>query len=183
MLFRSVFTDDVASVASRELQVLPKALGPRIGSDVQKVIAAVKKGEWSLEEGSPMAAGVRLAEGEYTLRVVAREGTASAALGNTDGVVVLDVVVTPELEAEGQARDLIRSLQQTRRAIGLDVSDRITVNIDAPSGFADRIAPHLDMIAGEVLATSVLFVPGSGDAQHVEGDGADAIRVWVTPGS
>ncbi len=178
-----IFTDDVASVARRELQVLPKTLGPRIGGEVQKVIAAVKKGEWSLEDGAPTAAGVRLEEGEFTLRVVAREGTASAALGDVDGVVVLDVEVTPELEAEGQARDLIRTLQQTRRAIGLDVSDRIAVNIDAPTGVVDRITPYIAMIAGEVLATSVLFAPGAGEAQHVEGTGADSIRIWVTAGS
>ena len=178
-----IFTDDVASVARRELQVLPKTLGPRIGGEVQKVIAAVKKGEWSLEDGAPTAAGVRLEDGEFTLRVVAREGTASAALGDVDGVVVLDVEVTPELEAEGQARDLIRTLQQTRRAIGLDVSDRIVVNIDAPAGVVDRITPYIAMIAGEVLATSVLFAPGAGEAQHVEGTGADSIRIWVTAGS
>jgi isoleucyl-tRNA synthetase len=46
--------------------------------------------------------------------------------------VVLDCKVTPELEAEGIARDLVRVIQQARREKGLDVSDRIRLTIDAP---------------------------------------------------
>jgi len=155
-----VFTSDVGAVASRELQVLPKALGPRIGGQVQSVIAAVKKGDWTLEGGLPVAAGVTLQEGEFSLKLVAAPGSASAALGSASGVVVLDVNVTPELEAEGAARDMIRSLQQTRRALDLNVSDRVTVAIDGSPDLLGQLSAHQEMIAGEVLATSVTFGPG-----------------------
>ena len=47
------------------------------------------------------------------------------------GVVVLDTDVTPELAAEGAARDLIRLVQQARRDAGLHVSDRITLTAAA----------------------------------------------------
>ena len=43
------------------------------------------------------------------------------------GFVVLDTAVTPELAAEGLARDLVRAVQQARRDAGLDVSDRIAL--------------------------------------------------------
>ena len=45
------------------------------------------------------------------------------------GYVVLDTALTPELEAEGLARDVIRAVQDTRKAAGLDVSDRIHLSI------------------------------------------------------
>ena len=178
-----VFTSDVGSVGSRELQVLPKTLGPRIGGQVQSVIAAVKKGEWVLEGGLPVAAGVTLQEGEFTLKLVAAPGSASAALGSASGVVVLDVNVTPELEAEGAARDMIRMLQQTRRTLDLNVSDRVTVGIDGPTELLAQLSAHGEMIAGEVLATSVTFGPGTGQPQHAETvDGAE-VRVWMAVAS
>ena len=46
--------------------------------------------------------------------------------------MVLDGTVTPELEAEGWAKDRIRELQELRRTTGLDVSDRIAVVIKCP---------------------------------------------------
>jgi len=178
-----VFTNDVGAVASRELQVLPKVLGPRLGSQVQAVIAAVKKGDWSIEDGVPVVGGVRLDEGEFTLKLVAAPGSASAALGSASGVVVLDVEVTPELEAEGAARDMVRTLQQTRRALDLNVSDRVTVSIDGPAALLAQLEAHREMIAGEVLATSVLLGAAQGEAQHVETiDGAE-VRVWMVVAS
>ena len=178
-----VFTNDVGAVASRELQVLPKVLGPRLGSQVQAVIGAVKKGDWSIDDGVPVVGGVRLNEGEFTLKLVAAPGSASAALGSASGVVVLDVEVTPELEAEGAARDMVRTLQQTRRALDLNVSDRVTVSIDGPAVLLAQLEAHRAMIAGEVLATSVLLGAAQGEALHVETlDGAE-VRVWMAVAS
>ena len=175
-----VFTTDVDAVGKRELQVLPKALGPRIGGEVQKVIAAVKAGDWSLDGDVPVAGGVRLNEGEFTLKLVAAEGSASAGLATVSGVVVLDVEVTPELEAEGVARDMIRTLQQTRRSLGLEVSDRIVVSIDGPPATLAQIGAHVEMIGAEVLATAVQLSSGSGEPQHVEVLEAGEVRVWVS---
>ena len=53
------------------------------------------------------------------------ESTSALALLPGGGFVLLDTVTTPELEAEGLARDVIRAVQDTRKAAGLDVSDRI----------------------------------------------------------
>ncbi len=44
-----MLTDDVASVATYELQVVPAALGPRLGGQTQQVIKAVKSGDWTSE--------------------------------------------------------------------------------------------------------------------------------------
>jgi len=177
------FSVDVGSVATRELQVLPKALGPRLGAQVQSVIAAVKKGQWTIDNGVPVVGGIMLLEGEFTLRVVAAPGSASAALGAASGVVVLDVEVTPELEAEGAARDMVRTLQQTRRALGLNVSDRVRVAIDGPSALLSQLEGHLSLISGEVLATSVILGAGSGEPQHEEMVDGSAVRVWMVVAS
>jgi isoleucyl-tRNA synthetase len=177
------FSSDVGSVASRELQVLPKVLGPRLGAQVQAVIASVKKGHWTIDNGVPVAGGITLNEGEFTLKLVAAPGTASAALGAASGVVVLDVEVTPELEAEGAARDMVRTLQQTRRALGLNVSDRVSVVIDGPAALLSQLEAHIGMISAEVLGTSVILGAGSGEPQHVETvDGAE-VRVWMVVAS
>jgi isoleucyl-tRNA synthetase len=69
--------------------------------------------------------------------------------------VLLDLAVTPELEAEGLARDLVRLVQQARREAGLDVSDRIHLTLGLPGSLRTRLRPFEAFVAGETLATSV----------------------------
>ena len=89
------FTDEVANYCQQVLTVVPRALGPRVGKQVQQVIRAVKSGQWELVDGAPVAAGVTLGEGEYELRLVAADAEHSAPLPGGEGVVVLDTTVTP----------------------------------------------------------------------------------------
>ncbi|HEU4425210.1 MAG TPA: isoleucine--tRNA ligase, partial [Pilimelia sp.] len=151
------FTEDVAAYCQQVLTVVPRALGPRVGGVVQQVIKAVKAGEWSLVDGSPVAAGVTLQDGEYELRLVAADAAHSAPLPGGEGVVVLDTTVTPELAAEGLARDVVRVVQQARREAGLDVSDRIRLVLSAPDEVVTAVDRHRDFVAREVLADSVEF--------------------------
>jgi valyl-tRNA synthetase len=62
--------------------------------------------------------------------------------------------VTPELEAEGIARDLVRQVQQARREAGLAVSDRIELTITAPAEVVAAFEAHRALVEGETLATS-----------------------------
>ncbi|MEU4423116.1 isoleucine--tRNA ligase [Actinoplanes sp. NPDC024001] len=174
-----VFTDDVAAYCQQVLTVVPRALGPRVGKQVQQVIKAVKAGEWQLVDGAPVAAGVTLAEGEYELKLVAADAENSAPLPAGGGVVVLDTAVTPELAAEGLARDVIRVVQQARRDADLDVSDRITLVLSASEPVRAAVEAHREFVAGETLATSVEFGRlESGFAGEV-GDG-EQVTVTVT---
>jgi isoleucyl-tRNA synthetase len=68
--------------------------------------------------------------------------------------------VTPELEAEGTARDLVRLVQQARRDAGLAVSDRISLTLGVPEAIRRRIQPFLDVVAAETLAVSVNWGTG-----------------------
>jgi isoleucyl-tRNA synthetase len=84
-------------------------------------------------------------------------------------VVLLDVDVTPELEAEGLARDLIRAVQQARREAGLHVSDRIRLVLGAEPAVRSQVEPHMGMVATETLATEVVWAPSAEPNADLEG--------------
>ncbi|WP_322408944.1 isoleucine--tRNA ligase [Microbacterium invictum] len=112
---------------SKRLTVNARAAGPRLGKQVQHVIAGAKAGVWEEHDGGVVVDGIALEPGEYDLALEAggaAEGTAIALLTG-GGFVLLDTATTPELEAEGLARDVIRAVQDTRKAAGFEVSDRI----------------------------------------------------------
>ncbi len=142
---------------SKRLAVNSRAAGPRLGKQVQHVIAGARAGVWEEIDGTVVVDGVALHEGEYELTLEAGgadEGTAIALLAD-GGFVLLDTATTPELEAEGLARDVIRAVQDTRKAAGFDVSDRIRLHLlfDEPSdGEAVAAAFHVADVAGETLA-------------------------------
>ena len=154
-------TADVAGVARHELQVVPAALGPRLGGDTQKVIVAVKKGDWKQQGDVVVAGGYELQPHEYQLKLLAAvgdaESTASSALPDGLGVVLLDIALTPELLAEGTARDIVRIVQQTRREADLAVSDRIHLILGLPDEVAQQVAPFTDYICAETLAERLSF--------------------------
>ena len=162
---------------TRRLSVNARALGPRIGGQVQQVIGATKAGDWSVVDGVVTAGGIALEEGEYELVLdVADTAVAVSFLGN-GGFVVLDTVVTPELEAEGLARDVVRAVQQARKDAGLDVSDRIRLEIEGDGAAVLAMCEHQDLIAGETLAVELELVDGHGG--NVEVGAGSKIRVGV----
>jgi isoleucyl-tRNA synthetase len=162
---------------TRRLSVNSRTLGPRIGGQVQQVIAATKAGDWSVDGDIVTAGGIALEAGEYDLVLdVADEKVAVSFLGNA-GFVVLDTVVTPELAAEGLARDVVRAVQQARKDAGLDVSDRIHLGLESDEETIGAMRTHRELIAGETLAVAVEFIDGSSGTTEV-GDGA-RIRVSV----
>ncbi|WOQ70612.1 isoleucine--tRNA ligase [Microbacterium limosum] len=142
---------------THRLSVNARAAGPRLGKQVQQVIRAAKEGDWSLNGEVVTAGGVDLMPGEYELVLETSgrpEGEALALLPE-GGFVLLDTVTTPELEAEGLARDVIRAVQDTRKAAGFDVSDRIELSLlfdDAEDAAAVGDAFDIADVARETLA-------------------------------
>jgi len=162
-----VLSPNVDEHARRELVVTPAALGPRLGADTQKVIRAVKQGDWSIEATRVVAGGVELREGEYSLTLVATGAgeRASTALHDGSGIVVLDLLVDDDLQREGVARDVIRLVQQARRDADLHVSDRIRLTLGMPDEVAAAVRAHEAMLKHETLAREVVFgAVGSGTA-------------------
>ena len=156
-------TDRVADHGTEELVLLPKALGPRLGGNTQKVIGAHKAGDWSFDDGVVTVGGIDLVEGEFEFRLVSDAEGAAATLPGKGGIVVLDTVVTPELEREGVARDLIRRIQTARREAELDVSDRISLTLEVSEVVADAFTAHQTMVENETLAVESSTQIVSGD--------------------
>jgi isoleucyl-tRNA synthetase len=148
---------------------------------VQEVIRAVKAGQWTQSGDVVTAAGTELQPGEYELKLTAADPDSTMSLpGTSTGLIALDTAVTPELVAEGTARDVVRVIQQARKDAGLDVTDRIRLTVGADGPVADAVRAHADFVAGETLATELTVVPAAevGTAPQPVGDGGE-VRVAV----
>ncbi|OYX54838.1 MAG: isoleucine--tRNA ligase, partial [Micrococcales bacterium 32-70-13] len=160
---------------ARRLAVNARAAGPRIGKQVQQVIAAAKAGDWSVDGDLVTAGGIALEAGEYTLELELELDDPAAAVVFLpgSGFVLLDTRVTPELAAEGLARDVIRAVQQARKDAGLDVSDRIVLTLGSDDeATRAAIEAHRQLIGAETLATTLeVGQAGDGTATAV-GEGA-----------
>lgn len=153
-------TSDVDSVGRFDVVVNAKVAGPRLGKDVQRAIKAVKSGNYERRGDVVVADGIELVAEEFTERLVAADPDSTTQIDGVDGLVVLDMTLTEELEAEGWAADVIRGLQDARKASGFEVSDRIEVKLVVPEEKKEWALRHTDMIAGEVLAISFEVVTG-----------------------
>ena len=168
-------TNERFGVTSRVV-VNARAVGPRLGKDVQSVIAATKSGDYEITAEGVVAAGHTLVEGEYELALeVADESRAVEFIGSS-GFVLLHTDVTEELEREGLARDIIRAIQQERKNIGLDVSDRISLTLDGDDAVAQAFEAYRELITSETLATEAQLGDVSGDDVAV---GNTCVRVGI----
>lgn len=156
-----------------ELKVNARAAGPRLGKQVQFAIKASKTGAWHVDAatGAPVVetpnGEVALEAGEYELinrveeeNAAEADASVSAALP-TGGFVILDTVLTADLEAEGYARDVIRAVQDARKAADLDIADRIALVLTVPSVNVADAERFRDLIAHETLATSFAVKEGA----------------------
>jgi isoleucyl-tRNA synthetase len=177
-----VIADDSALVERRVKPLLPK-IGARLGSAIPAVMAAARAGAVTFEaDGTVTLAGVTLAPDEVEIQATPRPGTAVA---HHDGlVVVLDTELTPELIAEGDARELARAIQDLRREAGLELDDRIDLWV---SGLAPAVAEHLAGVTTDTLAELADGdPPANAPTATVDLDGgpvALALRRRVTRGS
>ncbi|GAA1903869.1 isoleucine--tRNA ligase [Arthrobacter gandavensis] len=148
---------------TQKLVVNARAAGPRLGKNVQTAIKASKSGDWSVaEDGTVTAGGLELQEHEYTLETVVEsgEGESSKAVAVLPGggFLVLDTEVTPELAAEGTARDAIRAIQQARRDADLHISDRIRTTISTTEDDAAALEANVSLIKAETLTGELVVV-------------------------
>lgn len=173
----AVLTSDVDAVGRFDVVVNAKVAGPRLGKDVQRVIKAVKSGNYERSGDVVVADGIELKADEFTERLVAADPESTAQIDGVDGLVVLDMTVDEALEAEGWAADVIRGLQDARKASNFEVSDRITVELFVPEEKKEWADRHSALIAGEVLATAfTVTVGGEGAHKVIEAVTADVAK-------
>ncbi len=152
---------DASSLVERTLRPLLPVIGPRRGAAVGAIMAAARNGEWEARpDGRVVAGGVTLEPDEFELVARARPGHAVAEEG--DLLVALDTTLTPELEAEGMAREVAHRLQGLRKEAGYEISDRIEVAVSGDAGLLATLEPHRAWLADELLATSVAIGPAAG---------------------
>ncbi|MGG5175320.1 isoleucine--tRNA ligase [Pseudarthrobacter sp. J1763] len=140
----------------QKLVVNARAAGPRLGKNVQLAIKGSKSGDWSVSDaGVVTSGGLELEPQEYTLETVvagAGEGSGKAvAVLPGGGFVVLNTELTPELEAEGLARDMVRTIQQARKDADLNVSDRIRTTVTAAAAVIAALESNAELVKVETL--------------------------------
>lgn len=103
------------------------------------------------------AGGVELAEGEYELQTVVGEDAAAETAVTVlpgGGFLVLDTALTPQLQAEGVARDMVRAVQQARKDAGLQVSDRIRTTITDTAEVVAAVQENRELVSGRRCRSS-----------------------------
>jgi len=169
--------DAADGVVDHTLRPNFRALGPAFGADAPKVAAALTA--IPSRDVERLLAGS--AGGDVTIDVEGRARTLTTGMFTvveqprtgwsvvSDGThaVALDTTLTRELELEGAARELVRAVNDQRKASGLELSDRIRLELTiTPVQLARDLAAAglLDLVAREVLADEVLH-PGSDAAR------------------
>ncbi len=148
---------------------VPAVLGPALGSEVQRVIRALKQGEYQVRGRTVIAAGHRLPPDG--VEFVYEHGGELAVCSSEHFVVALDTELSDALKQEGYARDVIRHVQELRKSRGLSVDDRIelTLATDTPE-LMRALGTHRRLIEDETLARPLAL----------EETGPEAERVYVS---
>ena len=140
-----------------------KSLGAKYGADVQSIAKAIaaldhadlvkklrEKNEISVEFNGSLA---QITLEDLVITETPKEGWAVAS--HSGESLALDLNLTPELIEAGLVREVIRAIQEERKKSNFDVSDRIKVQFGASSQVLSAISNNLDLISGEVLASSM----------------------------
>jgi isoleucyl-tRNA synthetase len=148
-------------------QVLPdnKLLGPRFGAQFPKVRAALAATDpaavaANVQAGLPVALvvdgqPVDLKPEEVLVQTHPVEGLAVSA--DKFATVAVDATITPELRAEGLAREIVRRVQDFRKQSGLDIADRIELYLVISAGLEPALATHRDYIMSETLTRKLVL--------------------------
>jgi isoleucyl-tRNA synthetase len=172
---RVEFAESAEQLAGWRAKPNFRALGPRLGPKVKALAGVLAADDGTV--APRLAAGetvsvdvdgepVELGPDDVELSQDVREGWGVAADGGM--TVALDLELDHALRLEGLARELVRVVQDARKAAGLDVSDRIDLWVDAGEALTEALRANLDSVASETLATSI--APGAPD------DGAHVTR-------
>ena len=158
-----------------------KILGPRLGPGVKGAASALERDDGSLAATLARGETVRLDVGGNEIELgpgdvdLVQETVEGWGVASDAGITVaLELELTPELRAEGLARELVRAVQDARKAAGLDVGDRIVLGLRLGGPIADALGTHRGWIAAETLAVDVVdgAAPGATFERTFEIEGA-----------
>ncbi|MCC6261229.1 MAG: isoleucine--tRNA ligase [Anaerolineales bacterium] len=168
--------DAATEAVSHTVKPLPKQLGQKYGNKfpaLQKALLTMNPEEVAsaLRANKPVEVRLdgetyQILADEVEVKALAKEGFAVAEDGAYVAALVTDL--TPELVAEGLAREFVRRVQDLRKTADLDVADRIELFVEASAGLKSAIEAHKDYITAETLTTKLIFANPPANASVVE---------------
>jgi isoleucyl-tRNA synthetase len=172
------FVSEESDLVSYRVKPNYRALGPRFGRQMPQLAAAVEgldadRVAAELAAGRQVGVSVEghehaLGEGDLELVLEPLAGyEVEAAAGHA---VALAVEVDDELRREGLAREAVHAIQNARRDAGLEVTDRIALQLGGDEELLEAVREHEGYVTGETLATSISYDGATGDAAaRIEG--------------
>jgi isoleucyl-tRNA synthetase len=172
------FVRTEAELVSYRVKPNYRSLGPRFGKNMPQVAAAVEALDASgvadqLERGAEV--GIAIDGKEHTLsaediNLVMEPLEGYQVEAEAGHAVALELDLDAELRREGLAREVVRAVQEARKQAGLEVSDRISLELAGDDELLAAAREHESYIAGETLATSVGYgADGAGEKATIEG--------------
>jgi isoleucyl-tRNA synthetase len=137
-----------------------RVLGPKFGKDIQFIIKNAKAGNFTVTKSSYEVTDPtsqqkwEVAKTEAELRYESEQNAAVEAEAGM--VVVLDTEISPELQEEGMAREIVRAVQDLRKAAGLEVDNHIELQIKAGEKVSDAVQTFQKYIMTETLAEKIV---------------------------
>jgi isoleucyl-tRNA synthetase len=146
--------EETGAIHDASIKPRMAVLGPRYGKRLQALLVALR------EQPHVLHADGGATVGDFTLdpdeiEVVARPRPGLAVTQGDGYVVALDTTVSPDLQMEGRARDLVRRIQVMRKEAGFEIIDRIVVTFDAGSELAAALEQYDEYVRTETLALEV----------------------------
>jgi len=152
-----------------------KALGARMGAKMKDVAAEIGKlGQHEIsvlekEKHYMLTVGTEPVEIAISDVDIIAEDIPGWSVANKDSLTVaLDITVTPELQDEGNARELVNRIQKIRKESGLELTDRILVEIEEYEPLKTAIINYSDYICAEILADNINIVPSIATGTEIE---------------
>jgi isoleucyl-tRNA synthetase len=149
------------------------AIGPAFGADAQAVMTAVKGATREGVETGLVVDGETIELDDEMVTYTAEPPESVTGVDFDGGTVYVDTSLTPAIESEGYARDVIRRVQEMRKELDLDVEAAIRLGVNADETVAHAVDDHTDLIAGEVRAETWLD-----DAESADG----LVEAWSIEG-
>ena len=157
----------VSLSAKANFKVLGKKLGPRMKAAAAAIAALPAADLAALQAGSSVS--LVLPDGGNAVdllpedvQIIRTENAGLTVANDGDLTVALDTALTPDLVAEGIARELVSHVQNLRKESGLDVADRIRLRVETDAEAEAAILSHADFVKGEVLAIDLAVAPAGG---------------------
>jgi isoleucyl-tRNA synthetase len=150
------FIDNIEGYGEKKLALNFQKIGGKVGSKMPNLIKSSKTNGWNINENNELEIeGFKLEADEFSIKLESKRENVYVVDGY-DILVMLDLVVTKELEYEGLARDLVRMIQQFRKDSELDVSDRIDLFVKTDHGFLiESIKQYEKYIKEQTLAVGL----------------------------